>query len=252
MDSFDWTCPYCNRAQAVTKHQRSQEAHEIYNSRSEFGNIGYVVETIRCANEGCRKLQLTFSLHRVEKVDIGKRVRIGERIRHWRLLPESYSKPQPDYIPPQLVEDYKEACRIRDLSPKASATLSRRCLQGMIRDFCGIQDKTLYREIERLRKQLDEGQGVLHVHRDSVDAIHHVRQIGNIGAHMEYDVNLIIDVEPNEAQVLIELIEVLFEEWYVQREERKQRFEAIQNIAERKENERKQEGEEASPKGKPT
>jgi hypothetical protein len=34
-----------------------------------------------------------------------------------------------------------------------------------------------------------------------VDAIDHVRKIGNIGAHMEADINVIVEVEPKEAQI---------------------------------------------------
>ena len=66
-----------------------------------------------------------------------------------RLLPKFASKPQPEYIPYALREDYDEACSICDLSPKAAATLVQRCLQGMIRDFCKINDKrTLNDEIK--------------------------------------------------------------------------------------------------------
>ena len=61
---------------------------------------------------------------------------------------------------------------------------------------------------------------------------------------MEKDVNLIIDVDPIEAQKLIELIELLFEEWYVQRESRRQKIEALLEIAENKEAQRKQAPEE--------
>jgi hypothetical protein len=58
-----------------------------------------------------------------------------------------------------------------------------------------------------------------------------VRSIGNIGAHMEKDINLIIDVEPEEAQALIELTETLFQEWYVGRHERQQRLARVAKIA---------------------
>jgi hypothetical protein len=69
------------------------------------------------------------------------------------------------------------------------------------------------------------------VQADTVDAIDHVRQIGNIGAHMEADINVIVDVDPDEAQVLIELAELLFDEWYVNREQRTQRFAQLGLIA---------------------
>jgi hypothetical protein len=47
---------------------------------------------------------------------------------------------------------------------------------------------------------------------------------------MESDVNLIIEIEPDEAQMLIELIETLFEEWYVQRQARTERLAKIAAI----------------------
>lgn len=58
--------------------------------------------------------------------------------------------------------------------------------------------------------------------------------MGNIGAHMEKDVNLVIDIEPGEAQILIDLIEMLFDEWYVEREARAKRLTAIANLSKKK------------------
>jgi hypothetical protein len=159
---------------------------------------------------------------------------LGSLLNRWELIPESNAKPQPDYLPEQLVGDYVEACRIRDLSPKASATLARRCLQGMIRDFCKISRKTLDQEIKNLRTSLDEGTAPRGVTPESVDGIDHVRSVGNIGAHMEADVNMIVDIEPGEAQMLIELIETLFDEWYVAQHRREQRFAGVKALAEAK------------------
>jgi len=64
-----------------------------------------------------------------------------------------------------------------------------------------------------------------------VDAIDDVRKIGNIGAHMEADINVIVDVDPNEAQVLIGLVELLFLEWYVARAARTAGLEKLRSIA---------------------
>lgn len=71
------------------------------------------------------------------------------------------------------------------------------------------------------------------------EAIDAIRMIGNIGAHMEKDVNLIVDIEPEEAQQLIELIELLFEETYIRREDRKKRLQAIKQVNENKQAQRK-------------
>ncbi len=102
-------------------------------------------------------------------------------------------------MPEAIRTDYYEACRIRDLSPKASATLARRCLQGMIRDFCSIRKARLAAEIAALRRQMEQMKAPPGVTREAIDAIDRVRQIGNIGAHMEKEINLIIDVDPDKS-----------------------------------------------------
>jgi hypothetical protein len=158
----------------------------------------------------------------------------------WMLLPQSSAKPQPDCIPTPLRQDYYEACAIRDLSPKASATIIRRCLQGMIRDFCGISKKRLVDEIDALHDSVNQGKAPAGVQADTIDAIDHVRGIGNIGAHMESDINVIIDVDPDEAQTLIELTELLFEEWYVAREHLQQRLAHLKGIAQAKKDQKQQ------------
>jgi hypothetical protein len=60
---------------------------------------------------------------------------------------------------------------IRDLCPKASATLARRCIQGMIRDFCKINRRTLDLEIQALRIDVDAGNAPRGVTPESVDGI---------------------------------------------------------------------------------
>jgi Domain of unknown function (DUF4145) len=124
----------------------------------------------------------------------------------------------PDYVPAPIVADYKEACLIADLSPKASATLSRRCLQGMIRDFWGISKARLVDEIDAIKDKVDDL---------AWNAIDGLRKMGNIGAHMEKDINVIVDVDPDEAKLLIGLIETLVDDWYVMRHERKSRMEKL-------------------------
>jgi hypothetical protein len=121
----------------------------------------------------------------------------------------------PEYVPAPIVTDYREACLIRDLSPKASATLARRCLQGMIRDFWGVSKSRLLDEVNAIEDKVDP------LTWNAIDA---VRNIGNIGAHMERDINVIIDVDPEEAKLLIGLIETLIDDWYVNRYEREQRL----------------------------
>ncbi len=146
-------------------------------------------------------------------------------LKSWQLIPASNAKVYPDYVPKPIRDDYMEACLIRDLSPKASATLSRRCLQGMIRDFYEVKKDNLYLEIEAIKEK---------VAPLTWDAISAVRGVGNIGAHMGRDINVIIDVEPQEAAMLTGLIEILMEDWYITQHERQQRLESIVELGEAK------------------
>ena len=104
----------------------------------------------------------------------------------------------------------------------------------MIRDFAGIQKATLLAEIDALRKAVDDRTAPEAVTHDHIEAIDAVRGIGNIGAHMEKDINIIVEVDPGEAQALIELVEILFDEWYVARNKRQERLAQIQMMADAK------------------
>jgi hypothetical protein len=225
---YNWTCPHCNLTQVVTEDNLHQFSAGLEVTPLDTGDVGVEILAIGCLNTNCKKLTLDVSLCRW--LD-----RPGDTLssatKSWRLVPESSAIPQPDYIPDPITESYYEACRIRDLSAKASATLSRRCLQGMIRDFCKIKKGTLNAEIKELRTQVDQGKAPPGVTLESVEAIDQVRSIGNIGAHMEQDINLIVDVDPGEAQALIELIELLFDEWYVARHQRQKKLAHIEAIA---------------------
>ena len=104
----------------------------------------------------------------------------------------------------------------------------------MIRDFCKIVRGRLVDEIDELRSAVTDGNSPPGVTIETVDAIDHVRGLGNIGAHMEKDIDLIVPVDKNEARALIELIEMLFEEWYVARHTRKDKLLSISKIGNEK------------------
>lgn len=184
---------------------------------------------IICPNPECHRITLELWLHERAYDDLGN-AETGELLKHWQLIPSSTAKSFPEYIPEAIISDYDEACLIRDLSPKASATLSRRCLQGIIRDFWGVKTGRLVDEINQIEEKVDPLVW---------EAIDSVRKIGNIGAHMEKDINVIVDVEPEEADLLLDLIEMVLREWYVLREERKRKLESIKRLSAEKKIERK-------------
>ena len=208
-NDFSWTCPYCRQIATITDENTSGDLHTFNEKNRTGGHLGIWTHTIVCPNSACRDFTVEARLYKADPVN-GWHV-VGQPISIWRLKPQSDAKPFPDYIPEPLRRDYEEACSIAGLSPKAAATLARRCLQGMIRDFWGISRPRLVDEIADLSSKVDQ---------TTWAAIDAVRSIGNIGAHMERDINLIVDVEPEEAGLLLKLVEVLFEEWYVHRHER--------------------------------
>ena len=55
---------------------------------------------------------------------------------------------------------------------------------------------------------------------------------------MEADINVIVDVDPDEATLLISLIETLLADWYIARHNRQERMSKIKAISEEKQRER--------------
>lgn len=228
MANKNFICKYCSHHSTVTDPDQFAHWEQITINEPTHGPIGFHVYAITCPNEECKKLTLIAKLtdsYRNQSTNWNWAPLSVHQT--WQLLPESEAKVLPDYIPAPIQEDYYEACRIRDLSPKASATLARRCLQGMIRDFHGISKATLFDEIKELETKVDQ---------DVWESIDAVREVGNIGSHMKKDINIIVDVEPEEAQLLIGLIEQLVDEWYVAREDRRKRAQSLKDLAASKKN----------------
>ncbi|WP_234842993.1 DUF4145 domain-containing protein [Sinorhizobium meliloti] len=213
----------------VTDQNHYRGFIKLHNGQSKFGDTGLLCLSIRCVNADCNEVFVGLQ-HTTAEIR-GGTWRAGDLIEEWQLRPDSISRVQPDFIPIPLREDYYEACLIRDKSPKASAALARRCLQGMIRDFCGISKNRLIDEIKELKTLVEAGKAPKGVEPETLDAIDAIRNIGNIGAHMERDIDVIVEVDPGEAQALIELIEMLFEEWYIARHKREQRLASVRAIA---------------------
>jgi hypothetical protein len=220
VEAFSWHCPYCDRTTTITESNFSSSSHHV-NKQCKDNEILLYTKVVVCPNSSCKEYSISAELY-LWRFNGSRWVIKGEPILNWSLKPQSESKQFPSYIPIAVISDYEEACLIRDLSPKASATLSRRCLQGMIRDFFGVKGRTLFDEINSIKDEVDS------LTWDAIDA---VRSIGNIGAHMEKDINIIIDVEQNEAGLLIGLIESLIQDWYITRYDRQQRLKSIIGVA---------------------
>ena len=221
MNPFHWTCPYCNRDTTITSDRVSSDYHNLEISNSS-GYKRISTEFVVCPNPDCKKFVLVAALYPTKYNHSHGEYHIdGDFERTWNLIPSSNAKAFPDYIPQVIIDDYNEACLIVDLSPKASATLSRRCIQGILRDFWSVKPGRLVDEIKEIEDKIDPLTWA---------AIEAVRKVGNIGAHMEKDINVIVEVDPQEATLLIGLIETLLKDWYILREERKGRLSKISGL----------------------
>jgi len=198
--AFAWRCPYCNHDVTITDSNFSTDVH-YFDERNKDGFLGISTQVIVCPNKECKEYTISAYLWSAERTNRGPKL-TSESLFTWQLKPQSQAKTYPSYIPKAIIDDYNEACLIKDLSPKASATLSRRCLQGIIRDFWGISKGRLIDELNELQGKTEPATWA------AIDA---VRRIGNIGAHMERDINVIVDdLTPNYVPTLIRELSTFF------------------------------------------
>jgi len=219
MTAFSWTCPFCDRPVTITGSSVSSELHWFHIENAD-GERVFVTTAIVCPNSECKRFTFFVTERKINRDPLGNASQ-GEVVHDWNLIPPSRAKVLPPYIPKAIIDDYTEACLVVEPSAKASATLSRRCLQGMIRNFFGVREGRLVDEIEAIKDKVEP---------TTWEAIDAVRSIGNIGAHMEKDINVIVDVDPGEAEELIKLIELLIDDWYVNRHRRQEQLRAVLKI----------------------
>lgn len=157
----------------------------------------------------------------IEALDCGKIFRQGGG-QDFLIFPKGYARsPLPPEVPEEFTGDYREAALVLTDSPKASAALSRRCLQHILVGPGGANPKkNLVDQIEEVRPKVPSHFG---------DMLHDVRAIGNFAAHPMKSTNTgeIIDVEDGEAEWLLDTIEAAFDFYFVQPAKAKQKRDAI-------------------------
>lgn len=128
----------------------------------------------------------------------------------FQVYPKGTARRCPPEVPDNLREDFLEAALVLPDSPKASAALSRRCLQQLLREHVGIERRTLDLEIQELLST-----GTLPSHL--ADAIDGVRHIGNFAAHplKSTSTGEILRVEEGEADWNLETLVELFDFYFV-------------------------------------
>lgn len=126
----------------------------------------------------------------------------------------------PPEVPTNIAADFNEACLVFPFSTKASAALSRRCLQHLLRDVVGVKHSNLSSEIEEVMPSLPS-----HL-AESIDGI---RNVGNFSAHPTKSKHSgeVVEVESGEAEWNLDVLEELFDYYCVKPERLKKKREAL-------------------------
>ena len=198
-------CPYCNAGFSLD----GISCDYSFPKFEKFNPMGMIKRPEGQKNMGilshycpeCRKPIMwlyTFD----KEVDDNKRI-AHESIIEYELLYPKFKNPNLcENIPIVCKNEYNEAFLILKNSPKASAALSRRCLQMIIRNEENIKKRTLDEEIKALI-ELNKLPKYL------ADNLDYIRRIGNFAAHPNKSSNTaeIIDIEPGEAEWSLKLLE---------------------------------------------
>ncbi len=189
---------------------------DSFHDKPEIVNLGEhlktLFEVLHCICPACDKtiirLKISWDKHYVS----GTRSSFWSQNEERLVFPRSMSRsPLSPDVPSPYRDDYLEACAVLSISPKASGALSRRCLQMILRDKAGIVKKDLWQEIEETVKTKNLPSHI----STALDAVRH---IGNFAAHpiKSTSTGEIFEVEPGEAEWTIDVIESLFDYYFVQ------------------------------------
>lgn len=122
-------------------------------------------------------------------------------------------QPAPSEVPELIAADYGEANEVLSISSKASAALSRRCLQAIL-SAQGYLGRNLMHQIEAVLAESDASKALPTPLRENIDAI---RNFGNFSAHPITDQTTlqVVEVEEGEAEWCLQLLLDLFDHFYV-------------------------------------
>ena len=200
-------CPHC----LESFHARERTSFQFNNDKDNYRHIFYIGEDVesnwwleKVTCPGCER----YILYLIETPSPGtpRDPEDSDLIR-----PKMMSRsPVPSEVPEEFATDYREACLVLTDSPKASAALSRRCLQFILREKAGVEGRNLYEEIEQTKD--------LNILPTSVVELLDVpRKVGNVAAHPVEDsvTGLIVDVDLWEAEWCLEVIEALYDHFFV-------------------------------------
>ena len=203
---YSHKCPHC-----AIYFKKNWRREEVFSSQ-----LGQRITSLATDCPSCAKAVVLLEIHFARSFDGD-----GPQESYVAFPKNPQSKSAPAEVPEEIGKDYQEACAILPISAKASAALSRRILQTVLREN-GYSNNSLSKQIHDVIENRNAENPLPTILRESVDAI---RNFGNFSAHPVTDKTTlqIIDVEPEEAEWCIEIVDLLFDHYYVMPERVRQK-----------------------------
>jgi hypothetical protein len=200
-------CPYC----AVEMHPRDPDRGPFHGATQMwYSRDGQQrrVSAVMCPR--CEGVMLLHSDLVISEPVHGESSATEENV--FVLLPRTSGRKP---LPPEIIEPYRglyeEAALILQDSPRASAALSRRCLQHLLRELATAPPSDLYHEIEWTLTNAGLPSYV-------TESLHDLRVIGNMAAHPNKSTATgdYAEVEPGEAEWTLDTLDALFGHYFIE------------------------------------
>ena len=187
--SEDIECPHCGVY--VSVDFEAFQPNKVAAHKRDLQPI-VAVEYGHCPSKECHRLIVRTMVDRL----------LGTSIEY--AIPTTTTVEISNAVDPGIVSQYRKAKRILPIDANASAAMSRRCLEMLLRGFFKVKRGRIYDEIQEL---LDSNQLPSYLAGD----IDRIREIGNLGAHPAGDISLPSDASREEAEWSLEILGDLFE-----------------------------------------
>lgn len=202
-------CPHCHKS----FHPQSHATDLGIEGRTEHWQYKWSVHQMTCP--ACAKpiIFVEYKEHWGSRIQGGKTFMVFPR--------GAKRPPAPPDVPEAIANDFNEACLVLEDSPQASAALSRRCLQHVLKDR-GVSNN------DNLSRAIDDALAA-HLPSHIADDLDAIRNIGNFAAHPQKSIHSgeVLPVEPQEAEWNLDVLEMLFDFYYVQPAKSKARRDAL-------------------------
>ena len=146
----------------------------------------------------------------------------NDALLHYYAVPQRPAKEKIQGVPEKYASLYREASDVLEVSPRASAALSRTCLQMLLREYGNVKPDTLVKEIE----QVLASQSLTTELAKTIDTI---RIRGNYAVHPDKSTEpgKIVDIEAGEAEWGLEILKDLFDHYITKPKDQSEKLKAF-------------------------